>query len=207
MRRGEPPATSCLIDDLAHLQRCVRDELLDDAGCDPPHTVGLAAIVTERELVEIGLQVLGADRARVRAEEPALQQRDRPVARLDSVVLAPLCLGLRDCFVGPLVQTRLVVSRVPVGRRSVSAWPCHCSRRGRGARARLLLLRPEPVPCAGRPFPRREPRRSARKGRAAHCRSEPSPRAAYAATTTLSGKSRSRGCAGDPWRRCRCGAC
>ena len=92
----------------------MRDELLDDAGRDPPHALGLAAVVAERELVEIGLQMLGADRARVRAEQPALQQRDRPVAGLNGVVVAPLRLGLYDRVVRPLVQALLVVAGVAV---------------------------------------------------------------------------------------------
>ena len=72
--RVEPLAALCFIDDLAHWQRRMRDELLEDAGRDPPDSLGLVAVVAERELVEIGLQMLGANRAGVRAEQPALQQ-------------------------------------------------------------------------------------------------------------------------------------
>jgi hypothetical protein len=68
----------------------VRHEVLDHAGRDPPHAVGLAPVVTEGELVEAGLQVLVAHRAGMRADEPALQQRDRPVAALDRIVRAAL---------------------------------------------------------------------------------------------------------------------
>jgi hypothetical protein len=56
--------------------------------------------VTEGELVEVGLQVLVAHRAGMRADEPALQQqRDRPVAAPDRIVLVPLRLGLDDSIV------------------------------------------------------------------------------------------------------------
>jgi len=37
-----------------------------------------------------------ADRSCVRAEQPALEQRDRPVATLDRVGFAPFRLGLND---------------------------------------------------------------------------------------------------------------
>jgi hypothetical protein len=49
-------------------QWLARDELFDDAGSDPSDADGLAPVVAEGELVEIGLQVLLAHRARVRAE-------------------------------------------------------------------------------------------------------------------------------------------
>jgi hypothetical protein len=70
--------------------------------------------VTEGELVEIGLQVLVAHRAGMRADEPALQQRDRPVAALNRIVLAPLCLGLDDSIVAPLADALGVIAGVPV---------------------------------------------------------------------------------------------
>jgi|SRR6185369_13461104 hypothetical protein len=41
--------------------------------------------MAEGELVEIGLQVLRRHRARVRAQEPAIQERDGPVADLQGV--------------------------------------------------------------------------------------------------------------------------
>ena len=46
----------------------------------------LAPVLTEGELVEIGWQVLGADHARVRAQKPAFQQRDGPVAALQAAL-------------------------------------------------------------------------------------------------------------------------
>jgi hypothetical protein len=57
-------------------------ELLNDKCGDPAHAVGLAAVMGEGVLVEMGLQVLGVDRAGVCAQEPPLQERDRPVAVL-----------------------------------------------------------------------------------------------------------------------------
>jgi AcrB/AcrD/AcrF family protein len=57
--------------------RQVRHEFLDHTGCDPPNAVGLAPVVTEGKLVKVGLQMLFAYRAGVRADEPALQQPDR----------------------------------------------------------------------------------------------------------------------------------
>src|SRR5215468_809458 len=49
------------------------------------------------------------------AEQPALQERDRPVAALYRVVLAPLGLGLDHCLVRSLAQAVVVVAGVPVG--------------------------------------------------------------------------------------------
>ena len=92
----------------------MRDELLEDAGRDPADALRLAAIVAEGELVEVGLQMLGAHPAGVRADQPALQQRDRPVAALDGVVLAPLLLGLDFPIVRPLLQALVVVAGMPV---------------------------------------------------------------------------------------------
>jgi hypothetical protein len=40
-------------------------ELLGDAGRDPADVVGPAAVLSERALVKVGLQVLGADCASV----------------------------------------------------------------------------------------------------------------------------------------------
>jgi hypothetical protein len=48
------------VDDLAHGPWLSYDKLLDDARGDPGHAIGLAAAVTEGELVEIDLQVLRA---------------------------------------------------------------------------------------------------------------------------------------------------
>jgi hypothetical protein len=56
------------------------------------------------------------------AEQPALQERDRPVAALYRVVLAPLGLGLDDCLVRSLAQAVVVVAGVPaVTMRASSA--------------------------------------------------------------------------------------
>ena len=55
-------------------QRRVHDKLLDDAGGDAADPVCLATVVAECKLVEVGLQVLIAHRARMRAEQPSLQQ-------------------------------------------------------------------------------------------------------------------------------------
>ena len=89
--------------------------MFDDAGGDPSDACGLASIVAEGELVEIGLQVLLAHRARVRAEQPALQERNRPVAGLQGVVVPPLRLGLHDHVMRPRAEAALVVARKPVG--------------------------------------------------------------------------------------------
>ena len=59
-----------------HLYRTRRDAA--DAFC-------FAAIPTENELVEVGLQVARFDRACVRTHEPALQHRHRPVRSLERV--------------------------------------------------------------------------------------------------------------------------
>jgi hypothetical protein len=48
-----------------------RDALLDDAGGDKADVVGFAAVVAEGELVEIGLQMLVADRDTVRERASA----------------------------------------------------------------------------------------------------------------------------------------
>src|SRR5262249_33523903 len=96
-------------------QWLTRDELFDDAGGDPSDAGGFAWIVAKDELVEIGLQVLFAPRARVRAEQPALQERDRQVAGLRGVVLPPLRLGLHDHVMRPRAEAALVVARNPVG--------------------------------------------------------------------------------------------
>ena len=53
---------------------------------------------------------------RVRADQPALQQRDRPVAGLHGVGLALLGFGLHNRLVRALAEARLVVAGMPVGR-------------------------------------------------------------------------------------------
>lgn len=72
--------------------------------------------MTEDELIEVHLQVLWPNRARMRANQPALQQRDRPVASLHGVGLALRGFGLDDSIVCTLAEARLVVAGVPVGR-------------------------------------------------------------------------------------------
>ena len=103
-----------MVDEISHGHRWPNDEAFDDAGGDAAHAVGLAAVVAEGELVEVGLQVLVADRACMRADEPALQQRDRPVASLNGVILAPFGLGLYVSLVPARTEALLVVAGVPV---------------------------------------------------------------------------------------------
>ena len=55
-------------------QWLARNELLDNAGSDASYAGGLAPVVAECELVEVGLQVFLAYSARMRAEQPALQE-------------------------------------------------------------------------------------------------------------------------------------
>ena len=132
---AEPPTAPGFVDQHSHRPWRADDELLDDARRDPADAFGLAAVVAERELVEVGLQVLVAHRAGVRAEQPAFEQRDRPVAALHGVVLAPLGLGLHDGVVRPLLQTLLIVAGVSV---------CHDVRVG-GDLARREQLGLEPT--------------------------------------------------------------
>jgi hypothetical protein len=101
-------ASGSLIDDLAHRQRLAHDVLPDDSRDNPTNADGLAAVMTEGEFIEIGLQVLGANRSGVRAERPALQKQCRPVATLQDVALAPLLVCLHHCRLAPLVQAALV---------------------------------------------------------------------------------------------------
>ena len=89
--------------------------MLDDASSDTHRPFGLAAVVAKDELIEIGLQVLVAHGAGVRPEEPALQERDRPVAALDRIALAPLDLGLHGHLVRPFAQALVAVAGVSVG--------------------------------------------------------------------------------------------
>jgi hypothetical protein len=88
--------------------------MLDDVAGDPSDTGGLAGVVAEGKLIEIGPKVLLAHGGGVRAEKPAFQQRDCPVAGLQGIVLAPLRLGLQDHVVEPLVEAARVVTRRPV---------------------------------------------------------------------------------------------
>lgn len=85
-----------MVDDPAHRERRFGDEAFDHARGDPAAPVGLAAVVTEGELFEVGLQVLVADRAGVRAQQLALQQGCGPVAGLNGIANAALGLGLHD---------------------------------------------------------------------------------------------------------------
>ena len=64
----------CDIDYFSHCERRLGDEALDDAGGDACDAHGLAPIVAERELIEIGLQMLWANGTGMCADEPALQQ-------------------------------------------------------------------------------------------------------------------------------------
>ena len=111
----ESPARQRFVDEHPHGHRGVHDQLCKRAGSDTPDALGLAAVVAEGELVEIGLQVFVAHGAAMRAEHPALEQRDRPVAALQGIGRAPLGLGLHFAVVGPLAQALLVVAGEPVG--------------------------------------------------------------------------------------------
>jgi hypothetical protein len=75
---------------------------------------GLAPVVAEDELVEVGLQVLRLHRAGMGAEQPALQQRHCPMAALHDVLLAPLGLVCTTASCA-LAEARCVVACVPVG--------------------------------------------------------------------------------------------
>jgi hypothetical protein len=66
-------ASGSLIDDLAHRQGLAHDVLPDDSRDNPTNADGLAAVMTEGEFIEMGQQVLGANRSGVRAERPALR--------------------------------------------------------------------------------------------------------------------------------------
>ncbi len=57
-----------VVDKFAHCEWRSHDELLDDAGCDAGYAAGLAAVVSESELVEVGLKVLRLHGACMRAE-------------------------------------------------------------------------------------------------------------------------------------------
>lgn len=50
----------------------------------------------------------------MRAEQPALQERDGPVAAPQCVPGAPLRLGLHDHIVGPLAEALAVVAGKPI---------------------------------------------------------------------------------------------
>lgn len=67
-RRLKQAAWFCGVDQLAHGHLRAGDQVLQDAGRDPADALGLAAVVAKRELVEIGLQMLGPDGAVMRAE-------------------------------------------------------------------------------------------------------------------------------------------
>ena len=56
------------LDQHFHRERLSSDELFNGAGRDPADAVGLAAVEAESKLVEVGLQVLGLDRAGMCAE-------------------------------------------------------------------------------------------------------------------------------------------
>ena len=70
----ESAAGQRFVDEHPHGHRGVHDQLRQRSGGDAADALGLAAVVAECELVEIGLQMFRLNRARVRAEQPALQQ-------------------------------------------------------------------------------------------------------------------------------------
>ena len=82
--------------------------MLDGAGGDAADAFGFAAVVSERKLVEVGLQMFRLDRARVRAVQPALQQRHCPVDGLQRVLDLALGLGLHDWLVRACAEALLL---------------------------------------------------------------------------------------------------
>ena len=96
-------------------------EALFDLGYHTKHVDTIFARVF------VGLQVLVADRAGMRAEQPALQERDRPVAALQGVALAPLLSwSATISLVGPLAEALRCCSwRARPSRRwaSDAIWP------------------------------------------------------------------------------------
>lgn len=63
LNRPIPPTPLCPVHQHAHGSRRSGDKTFDDARRDPADALGLAAVVAEGELVEVGLQVLVAHRA------------------------------------------------------------------------------------------------------------------------------------------------
>lgn len=102
------------IDQFSHRQRWARDELLGDASSVATEVIRFAPVVTEGELVEIGLKLLAAHGATLGAKQPAFQVRDRRVADLQCVVFAPLGFRLHDNILQPLAEARHVVAGVTV---------------------------------------------------------------------------------------------
>ncbi len=80
------------------------NEPFDDTSRYAGDAVGLAAIVTAGQLVEVSLQMLAPERAGMRALEPSLQKPDRPVAGLQRVLLSPLGFGLYFRLVGSFAR-------------------------------------------------------------------------------------------------------
>jgi len=99
-----------------HRERWAGDKLLDSAGRDAADAVGLATVEAEGEVVEVGLQVFRLDRAGMRAEQPARQQRHRPVHALQAVALLPLGRRVPAHLVWPVAEAPGIVARKPVGR-------------------------------------------------------------------------------------------
>ncbi len=124
----------------------------------------------ESELVEVGLQVLWLHRAGMRAEQPALQERRRPVTALQGVDLARSVWSGRQpgeavrrgfgCCSWRARRSRPGCPTRSGCRRRISTCLHRCSRRGRDAPGRRPPRPPEPAPCGVSPFPRRGPRRS-----------------------------------------------
>lgn len=93
MRRLDGSEGLCRLDQSPHRQRLPGDGALDEAGGDAREAIGIAPVSAERELVEVVPQVFRLHRPRMRADQSALQQRDRPLAGLHGVSLA--LLGFR----------------------------------------------------------------------------------------------------------------
>ena len=108
--RAEISGRFRFVDELAHEHGLAGYQVLQNAGGNPADTLGFAAIVAEREFIEVGLQVLLAHGAVMRAQEPALQVRDCPMAILQGVILPLLLARLHRLLVRPLAQAAGVVA-------------------------------------------------------------------------------------------------
>ena len=97
-----------------HRQGRLRGIACDDAGSDARNAEGVAEIMAKVELVEGLIEVFRPDCARMRAEQPALQQRDRPVTGLRGVGLALLGFRLKDGLVCARAKACLVFADMTI---------------------------------------------------------------------------------------------